>query len=202
VLIKLAIDRHPESVGEYEKLIKAVCLLSNLFSDSDKPYIDYRLAENMFCRCFGADNLSRSDCSVDARLEGLGIGIKTFLGTGKTPSLQKVAEFNRDSPKFRNMDLAELVRCVSELRNERIAFTKRTYGIDDTQYHCLVRDSGCVSIIECPMSQVNTDKICIDSEKRHGSSSVAFPTESTTTSSTDPRVLCMPDSIFPDLSWI
>ncbi|UAL08372.1 MAG: hypothetical protein KRP56_03775 [Candidatus Methanogranum gryphiswaldense] len=169
----MAIERRSDSIREYERLIKSVCLISNLFSENDKPYIDYRLAENMFCRCFGADNLSRSDCSVDARLGDLGVGIKTFLGVGKKPSFQKVAEFNKDSPRFRGMDLTELVGCVSELRNERIDFTKRTYGISDIQYHCLVRDSGCVSIVECPMQQIDIDRISVQG-KKHGSSAVAF----------------------------
>jgi len=172
MLINLT-GRRKDSIEEYEKLIKSVCLISNLFSENDKPYIDYRLAENMYCKCFGADNLSRSDCSVDARLGDLGVGIKTFLGNGKAPSFQKIAEFNKDSPRFKGMDLTELVGCVSELRNKRIDFTKRTYGISDTEYHCLVRDSSCVSIVECPMLQIDLDKITIHG-KKHGSNAVSF----------------------------
>ena len=50
--------------------------------------------ENIFCISFGANNLSRSDISVDAGKNGIGIGLKTFLqSNGKT--FQKVAEFNK-----------------------------------------------------------------------------------------------------------
>ena len=78
---------------EYIKLLSAVAQLSGLFSESDIPYINYRVAENVFCRSFCADNLSRSDTAFDARLGSLGIGLKTFV-CPKGYSVEKIAEFN------------------------------------------------------------------------------------------------------------
>ena len=37
--------------GDYLKLLSAVSKLSGLFSESSIPFINYRVAENIFCRC-------------------------------------------------------------------------------------------------------------------------------------------------------
>ena len=42
------IDR--ENNGDYVKLLTSVASLSGLFSDSETPLINYRSAENIFCR--------------------------------------------------------------------------------------------------------------------------------------------------------
>ena len=46
------IDR--ENNGDYVKLLTSVASLSALFSDSETPLINYRSAENIFCRSFNA----------------------------------------------------------------------------------------------------------------------------------------------------
>jgi len=85
----------------YIQMLKTAGLLSKLFSDSEAPFLVSRNVENAFCDALGAINLGRADCSADASLDGIGVGIKTFLhGNGRT--LQKVAEFNRDSDLYRN----------------------------------------------------------------------------------------------------
>ncbi|MCK5847719.1 MAG: hypothetical protein KAH01_00810 [Caldisericia bacterium] len=56
-----------ESQEKYERYLKYIALLSNLFSSSKTPYLYYRCAENIFCEAFDAENLSRSDVSVDAK---------------------------------------------------------------------------------------------------------------------------------------
>jgi len=160
----MIIDKQPkENQEKYRDLIRVVSSISNMFSESDKPYIGYRVAENIFCMSFGADNLSRSDCSVDARLLRTGIGIKTFIAS---PGAQKVAEFNKDSYNFRSLPDEEIIRTISELRNDRIDFTKRTYGVDETIYHCLVRDTGAVRVFESPMEPVRLDKIRLTSSSK------------------------------------
>ena len=107
---------------------------------------------------FEAENLSRSDCSADASKNKIGIGIKTFLnGNGRT--LQKVAEFNRDSELFRGKTPKEIVEIISNLRNERIRVTKRIHGLDDIIYHCVVREEGKIKVFECPMDEVDIKKI-------------------------------------------
>src|SRR3989338_7875432 len=83
----------------YIRLLKAVASLSNLFSESPKPYISPRATENIFCKVFEAENLYRSDASVDASKNKIGYSIKTFVDTnGK--SMQKIAEFNNDHHLF------------------------------------------------------------------------------------------------------
>ncbi len=53
---------------EYSEYLKVVCGLSNLFSDSKTPFLHYRLAENLFCKAFEAENLARADIAYDAKL--------------------------------------------------------------------------------------------------------------------------------------
>lgn len=98
-----------EEKEKYKKLLESTAKLSRLFSDSESPYIYYRAMENIFCKAFRADNLSRSDISIDASKNRVGIGLKTFLeGNGK--SFQKVAEFNRQAYILKNLDTTELVK--------------------------------------------------------------------------------------------
>ena len=93
-------------VGEqikYIELLKVTGALSNLFAESENPFLYYRAMENIFCKAFNADNLSRGDVSADASKNSIGIGLKTFLHmNGKT--FQKVAEFNRESYLLRDLD--------------------------------------------------------------------------------------------------
>ncbi|WP_353853960.1 NgoFVII family restriction endonuclease [Bacillus sp. Bos-x628] len=137
----------------YKQMLSSTGSLSNLFSESDSPYLVSRNVENAFCEAFGAENLGRSDCSADASKDRVGIGIKTFLhGNGKT--LQKIAEFNKDSDLYRGKSPKELINTVASLRNERIEFTKRTYGIDSMIYHCVTRKPGKILIFEEPMDLI------------------------------------------------
>ena len=93
-------NQSKEQRDYYERLLKAVGSLSKLFSESSEPYIAYRAAENLFCKAFEAENLSRSDASADASKNRIGFGIKTFLHkNGK--SFEKIAEFNSDHALFR-----------------------------------------------------------------------------------------------------
>lgn len=142
----------------YKKMLSSTGSLSNLFSESDSPFLVSRNVENVFCEAFGAENLGRSDCSADASFNRIGIGIKTFLhGNGQT--LQKVAEFNRDSDLYRGKSPKELINIIATLRNERIEFTKRTYGIDKMIYHCVTRKPGKILIFEEPMDLVQISSI-------------------------------------------
>src|SRR5699024_10945316 len=80
----------------YIELLQVTGSLSNLFAESENPFLYYRAMENIFCKAFDANNLSRSDVSADASKDKIGIGLKTFLHqNGRT--YQKVAEFNRES---------------------------------------------------------------------------------------------------------
>ncbi len=142
----------------YKKILKILGSLTNLFSESKVPYLNYRITENLFCKAFSAKNLSRSDVSADASLNNVGIGIKTFVnGNGK--SLQKVAEFNKDNIKFRGLTPKKLINKVADLRNDRINTTKRIYGLNFMIYHCIVRDKGKIKTFECDMNLINKSKI-------------------------------------------
>lgn len=55
---------------KYQQFLSIVGSLSNLFSDSNVPYLYYRIAEKIFCRAFNAEDLSRSD--VSATLQNAG----------------------------------------------------------------------------------------------------------------------------------
>ena len=155
---------------EYENFLKVVGSLSNLFSDSLTPYLYYRVAEKIFCRAFGAEDLSRGDVSADAKKLGVGIGLKTFLQSNNK-SFQKVAEFNRDRYLYHDLDHELLVQEVSRLRNKRIEFTENTHKLKSSIYHCVVRDSGKFKIFEESMDKINIDKIkAIKSNK----SSISF----------------------------
>ena len=141
---------------QYQEFLKIVGSLSNLFSDSNIPYLYYRIAEKIFCRAFDAEDLSRSDVSADAKKDLFGIGLKTFL-RGNNRTFQKVAEFNADRKLYTDLSPKDLITKVSELRNNRINFTEKLHAIDNSMYHCIVRDKGVFKIFEEKM-----DRICIE----------------------------------------
>lgn len=157
-------------IKQYLKLLKSTASLSLMFADSDSPYLNYRATENIFCRIFDADNLSRKDCSIDARIGDIGIGIKTFL-SGSDKTYQKIAEFNRDSKLLENKEPRELAKVVSKLRNERLLATQRIYGVNEMFYHCVTRKPGMLNICECSMDFIETKKI---KKVENSSSSVIF----------------------------
>ncbi len=144
----------------YIKFLTVVGSLSNLFSDSPTPYLYYRIAEKIFCRAFNAEDLSRSDVSVDAKKQSLGIGLKTFL-LGNNKTFQKIAEFNRERKMYKNLKEKDLIYKIAQLRNERIKFTNNAHGIKDSIYHCVLRSKNKFLIYEEPLNLINIEKIRI-----------------------------------------
>jgi hypothetical protein len=153
------LERQPkEQVAYYERLLKAVGSLSNLFSESPEPYLASRATENLFCKAFSAENLSRSDASADASKNRVGFGIKTFLdGNGR--SMQKIAEFNSDHILFDGLPPEEKIKKIAELRNERIETTKRIFGLDELIYHCITRKVGKILVYETTTPLINISEI-------------------------------------------
>ena len=142
----------------YKNMLSIIGSLSKLFSESDIPYLNYRITENLFCKAFNAKNLSRSDVSADASIDQIGIGIKTFLyGNGKT--WQKIAEFNKHSNLFRNLDGKNKILKIAELRNERINATKRIHNLNEMFYHCITRKKSKILVFESQLDLVNLDNI-------------------------------------------
>lgn len=159
-----------ELLEDYERMLKAVGSLSKLFNDSSTPYLYYRAHENAFCRAFKAENLSRSDTSIDAlSVDRVGIGLKTFLhNNGATK--QKVAEFNQLSDEINSLRKApiELARKVAELRNYRIQTAVTQYNAKSMIYHCITRDDKRFQVHEWEMKEIVIDKIKIEDTERSG----------------------------------
>jgi len=152
-------DKQSNNVqSTYMQYLECAGMMSALSSTSSTPYIVPRQAENIFCIAFDAENLSRSDCSADAKKGNVGIGIKTFInGNGST--LQKIAEFNKDASRFRGKSPREMVRIIANLRNERIRSTMRIYGLYKMIYHCIVRNPGEIIVYECAMDEIDISNI-------------------------------------------
>ena len=127
-----------EKNGNYLKLLAAVSKLSGLFSESSVPFINYRVAENIFCRSFDAGNLSRSDTAFDANYNSVGIGLKTFVCNGNS-STEKVAEFNSLAKTLSDFKGKDLALKLGEFRNERINLANRMYNIENSLYHIVAR---------------------------------------------------------------
>ncbi len=145
-------------VDYYIRLLKSVGSFSKLFSEAPEPYLAYRAAENLFCKAFEAENLSRSDASADASKDRIGIGLKTFLeGNGRT--MQKIAEFNGDHVLFSALPPEEKIIKIAELRNERLETTKRIFGLDEIIYHCVTRQVGKMFVYETPAPLIDIQKI-------------------------------------------
>ncbi len=147
-----------EKNGNYLKLLSAISKLSGLFSESSVPFINYRVAENIFCRSFDANNLSRSDTAFDANYKSIGIGLKTFTCNSNN-STEKVAEFNslsRFLADFKNKDLAIK---LSEFRNDRIDLANRVYNIKSSLYHIVARKEKELLLFETDYDTIDITNI-------------------------------------------
>lgn len=143
----------------YFEMLQLMASISRLFSESATPYLDYRLAENLFCKYFNAQNDARSCTAYDARLSHLGIGIKTF-GLKNGSSMEKIAEFNKLKPKLNGLAGIDLARQIAHFRNERMAFANNTYDVAETQYHIVGRQKGMLRVFNTPYELVDTERIC------------------------------------------
>lgn len=139
----------------YKEMLQIMGQLSNLFSESDCPYLAYRAHENIFCRYLEAENLARSDCSADAKKDGIGIGLKTWTGNDD----QKVAEFGKLKKNYAELTGIDLVKKIAEYRNERIRVTKKLHGINQMIYHIVKRVPSMMQILECTFDYIDIDSI-------------------------------------------
>ena len=150
----------------YQENLKIIGSLSNLFSSSKSPYLYYRVAEKIFCNSFFANDLSRGDVALDAVKGTLGIGLKTFL-TANNKSFQKVAEFNKDKVLYEGKSKEKIVDIIAHLRNQRIGFAEKLYGIEKSIYHCVVRSEKQFGIYEEEMHYINVENIYNIKQKRN-----------------------------------
>jgi hypothetical protein len=146
-----------QSNEQYFDMLVLLSSLSNLFSDNSVPYLDYRVAENLFCKYFNAINDARSCTAYDARLGTLGIGIKTF-GIKKT-STEKIAEFDRLKPQLDALSGKSLAVQLAQFRNERIDFANNTFDVSDSIYHIVGRCDGGLKIFNTSYDKIDIDDI-------------------------------------------
>lgn len=154
-----------QNIENYTNALKAIGAFSNLFSSSDKPFIQYRVAENAFCKAFGADNLARADVAYDAIIDGCGVGIKTFVLTGSS-KIEKVAEFNSRSSELRILNGLDLANKLADFRNERISFADRLYNTQNRVYHIIGRDKFLIKVFETSYDLIDKTSIEILEETK------------------------------------
>ena len=147
-----------ENNGDYLKLLSAVSKLSGLFSESSIPFINYRVAENIFCKSFNADNLSRSDTAFDANFNSVGVGLKTFVCPTNN-STEKIAEFNSLSKTLSAFQGKDLAFKLAEYRNERIELANRLYNIKSSLYHIVARKDDELVLFETDYDKINIENI-------------------------------------------
>lgn len=141
----------------YKEMLSILGSFTLLFSESSCPYLPYRAHENIFCKCFEAENLARFDCSADAKKNRIGIGLKTWMASDD----QKIAEFGKLKETYENLSGLDLARMISEYRNERIRVTKNMHGIDEMIYHIVKRVPGTMQIIEHAFDYIDTKNLSI-----------------------------------------
>lgn len=160
-------DLDIENNGNYLKLLSATAKLSRLFSESQIPYLYYRAAENIFCKSFNAENLSRGDSAFDANFNSIGIGLKTFI-CERHFSTEKVAEFNKLSSYLKQYRGKELALKLAEFRNERIELANRLYNIDSSLYHIVARKSDELMLFETDYQAIDIENINSIKESQSG----------------------------------
>lgn len=145
--------------AKYFDMLKLMAQLSKLFSESKIPYLDYRLAENLFCKYYDAENDARSCTAYDARIAHIGIGIKTFILRKGVYSIEKIAEFNKLKKTLTSLSGIDLAKQISIYRNGRIAFANNQYDVTETQYHIVGRIEGGLRLFNTPYEEINLDTI-------------------------------------------
>lgn len=155
-------DKQPKTAQEeYKNMLALIGSLSNLFSESDEPYLAYRVHENVFCKYMEAENLAREDSSADAKKDRVGIGLKTWVGRDD----QKVAEFGKLKPKYAHLDGMDLVKRIAEYRNTRIQTTMNLHGLKEMIYHVVKRVPSTMQIFEAAFDMIDIDNIKIINKK-------------------------------------
>ena len=155
-------ERHfPFNEAIYEQLVQRVGSLSYIFSESKRPLIDSRAAEEIFKLSSNGKSIARSDAAYDI-LTGvdhkIGVGVKTFtIGNSSTYSIEKVQEFTKVAGKGElDLNAEQLVAKIIEERNNKIRIARTQYELLDSGhiYHCLVRIDNGAFIHEEPYVEI------------------------------------------------
>lgn len=155
---------------KYFEMLKLLASLSKLFSESSTPYLDYRVAENLFCKYYSAINDARACTAYDARIGKLGIGIKTF-GINNGHSVEKIAEFNRLKPFLDPLKGKDLARQLAIFRNDRIQVANDTYDVEHAIYHIVGRSNGVLRIFNSEYKFIDINDI---HEVKDSTTSISF----------------------------
>ncbi|WP_206911689.1 hypothetical protein IGL98_002387 [Enterococcus sp. DIV0840] len=162
-----------EEQENYIEFLKIFGALSGLFKDNQeganakKPYLYYRNHEQLYSRVFNVEDLTRKDSAFDALAkfngENIGVGLKTWIHT-RDKTYQKVAEFNKLAPiEIRPLidqsSPEEVIRKVSQLRNDRILLDKRLYNTKRDVYHYVTRNNNEMNIVETNYDLVQLDSL-------------------------------------------
>jgi hypothetical protein len=150
----------------YANLVARVGAMSQLFSDTETPYIVSRFAERLFVFTTDGTDLSRSDKSFDALVTGrIGVGVKTFRRDSRTPGTksEKVAEYTADATqgRFKALSNEALAFEAANLRNLRVRSDAAEFNVDldASLYHCLVRVPGGAIVHEEPYRLIDVENI-------------------------------------------
>lgn len=156
-----------EERQEYIRFLQVYGALSNLFRQKHGdpiPYLDSKYQETIFAKVFRCENVdignTPHDVLSDFGGERIGIGIKTWMGTG--PSFQKVMQLKRYQDDLRiaeKQGVEALAYKISSIKNERMERDYKRLGLlsDKNIYHYVTRDKGKFVINECtyPLIDVN-----------------------------------------------
>ena len=143
---------------DYFDMLTLLASLSKLFSDNTIPYLDYRIAENLFCKYYNAINDARSCTAYDAHFNNLGIGIKTF-GIPNGSSTEKIAEFNKLRPLLDGLKGINLAQKLATFRNDRIELANNIYNIQNSLYHIVGRTNNALQIFNTSYKKIDINDI-------------------------------------------
>lgn len=148
---------------KYLSMLTLMGKLSNIFAETEIPFIHYRVTENLFCKYCNAENLSRTDTAYDAKIGEVGIGIKTFQ-INNEQSTEKIAEFNSLSRELKKHSGNELAHKLAYYRNQRMQVANDLYNISDSVYHIIGRKNNSICIFNSPYDFIREDEIRIVAE--------------------------------------
>ena len=157
----------------YKTLLRELARLSALFSESDKPALNYRSVEGAYAWATGSVDIGRKIVAFDAiHPDGFGVGIKTFVvEPSATYSFEKVAEFDEAAKagRFGVASREELAKRIAKERNDRIAKAYDVSFMGDPTlvpkagsspiYHCVIRTTHSIFIQEFEYPFIDVDNI-------------------------------------------
>lgn len=156
----------------YFDMLRLLAQLSKLFSENSIPYLDYRIAENVFCKYFSAQNEARSCHAFDAKLDSIGVGIKTFILKANGSSIEKIAEFDKLKTELDDLKGVHLAKKLAEFRNKSISAAVNILGVDCRQYHIVGRMHNLLRIFNSPYDEIDASSIKM--EKSNNANTIRF----------------------------